>query len=115
LEAIDKLSLNELCREPIIYSLVEGTTFDMFISNMKDFMLPSISHGNLIIINNCSMLEDEAREALIRNIESINRNAIIIAAQDISHLNSILEKKDIFSNGVIKKLRIKLLNGFRRR
>jgi hypothetical protein len=61
------------------------------------------------------MLEDEAREVLIRKLESINRNAIIIAAQDISHLNSILEKKDIFSNGVIKKLRIKLLNGFRRR
>jgi hypothetical protein len=83
---------------------------------MKELLLPCINHSNLIVVNNCIFLEGKKKKHIVSELEALNKNAFILCLDDASGFSQRLKESDhILSNGLMKSLRVKLLNKFRRR
>lgn len=116
LNVLEDRSLQGLCSEPAVYNIIDGITFEVFFSNMRELLLPCINHSNLIVVNNCIFLEGKKKKHIVSELEALNKNAFILCLDDASGFSKRLKESDhILSNGLMKSLRIKLLNKFRRR
>lgn len=59
-----------------VISLVDATTFDVYINNMKAIMMEQLSSADMIIFNRCD--ENTKKAEIRRSIKAVNRRANII-------------------------------------
>lgn len=114
LALINHKEVQEYLLEPIIYNITDALTFEMFINNMKELVMPPIVHSNLIILNNFWTLSKEERSKLIKDLESLNSSAFIITPDNLSSLKDELNSRDLLSKGLVKRMRIKIKNNILR-
>lgn len=105
---------------PVVYYMADASTFDMFFINMKELIEPYVYHSNLIILNNCNLIDKSKVKSLKKQIEALNLNAFIIAIGSMNELSSELQRADVLDNSILKNIRIairnvKLSNFIRRR
>lgn len=112
-------TLNAFDDDPVVYHIADAVTFDMFFANMKELIEPYVYHSNLIILNNCNLIDKNKVKGLKKQIEALNLNAFIIAIGSIDELSFELQKADILDNSIMKNIRVALknakLNNFIRR
>lgn len=103
-------ALEESCREPVVYHLVEAAVFRIFYENMKELIEPYISNSNLIVLNNCESIATEERKHIVKIIKELNSTAIVLTNENIGELEEVLKKAEILENRLIKRIFIKIKN-----
>ena len=58
-----------------IITLMDSTTFPMYINNMRSMILDEVRYSDVVIVNRCDDATD--RSAIRRNIKAVNRKAMI--------------------------------------
>ena len=58
-----------------IITLLDSTTFPMYINNMRAMILDEVRYSDVVIVNRCDDATD--RSAIRRNIKAVNRKAMI--------------------------------------
>ncbi|MBO4626472.1 MAG: GTPase [Lachnospiraceae bacterium] len=58
-----------------IITMVDSTTFPMYINNMRAMILDEVRYSDVVIVNRCDDSTD--RSAIRRNIKAVNRKAMI--------------------------------------
>lgn len=72
-----------------IISLIDATTFDMYLTNMRSMMLEQLFDSDLIIINRCN--ETTPKSRFRRSIKAINRKAQIIYELESGEIDNSME------------------------
>ena len=78
---IDKVTnskLKEYLKIGIIVNLIDMTTFNMFLKNIPSMIIPNISLSNLIVLNKCNEISENALKEYKDMIERFNHNAHIV-------------------------------------
>ena len=78
---IDKVTnskLKEYLKLGIIVNLIDMTTFNMFLKNIPSMIIPNISLSNLIVLNKCNEISENALKEYKDMIERFNHNAHIV-------------------------------------
>ena len=58
-----------------IITMLDSTTFPMYINNMRAMILDEVRYSDVVIVNRCDDATD--RSAIRRNIKAVNRKAMI--------------------------------------
>lgn len=103
-------SLEQNCREPIVYHLSEAATFNVFHQNMKELIEPNIINSHLIMINNCSSISKEERKSILKKIQELNKAAIILTNENLKELQEVLEKAEVMESEIIKRVFVRIKN-----
>jgi|GEM_PF-623165 len=110
LNIFNEEKLSKLCSEPTIYHTADALTFDMFYSNMKELVEPYIVYSNLIIINNCNMLEKEKLKALKELLQNLNASAFIFMLENLEEVEEALKRSDVLESSLIRNIRLYIRN-----
>ena len=62
----------------MIVNLIDMTTFNMFLKNIPSMIIPNISLSNLIVLNKCNEISENALKEYKDMIERFNHNAHIV-------------------------------------
>ena len=68
---------------------IDGSTFQMYFSNMKSLLAEMVRKSELIIFNRCDDVED--LNSYKRNIKAINQNAEIVFEDSEGEIDEIME------------------------
>ncbi|MFL0248345.1 GTP-binding protein [Candidatus Clostridium stratigraminis] len=110
LTVLEDGAIKESLREPIIYNLLEASTFFAYYNNMKELIEPFIINSNLIVINNCNNITLKEKNRALKKLKELNPKAIILKNGSLQELNEVLKRSDIIDRGLIKKVIIKIKN-----
>ncbi|RDU24836.1 TIGR03943 family putative permease subunit [Anaerosacchariphilus polymeriproducens] len=72
-----------------IISLIDATTFDIYLSNMRSMILEQLFDSDLIIINRCN--ETTPKSKFRRSIKAINRKAQIVYELESGEIDNSME------------------------
>jgi G3E family GTPase len=110
LNVLEDGTIEESLREPIIYNLLEASTFFVYYNNMKELIEPFIINSNLIVLNNCNSVALKEKNRILKKLKELNPKAIILKNENLKDLKEVLKKADIIDRGLIKKAIIKIKN-----
>ncbi|MFL0269220.1 GTP-binding protein [Candidatus Clostridium radicumherbarum] len=110
LNVLEDGTLVESLREPIIYNLLEASTFFVYYNNMKELIEPFIINSNLIVINNCSNISLKEKNKILKKLKELNPRTIILTNDNLKELEEVLKKAEIIDRGLVKKVFIKIKN-----
>lgn len=100
--------LRNLCRLNSVYFICDGPSFLSYLRNMEEILIPFIQSSNLILINNCKNMKEEARSEVRRVLEGINLTSYILTSKDNDDLSEVLRSSGLMDNGTIKKVKLAL-------
>lgn len=78
IEKATNSKLKEYLKIGIIVNLIDMTTFNMFLKNIPSMIIPNISLSNLIVLNKCNEINENALKEYKDMIERFNQNAHIV-------------------------------------
>lgn len=61
-----------------VITILDGSTLDLYLNNMKALMGPMLRNSELAIVNRCDEIDDDKLVDFRRKIRAMGRNAIII-------------------------------------
>lgn len=110
LSILQEDSLEGHLMEPVIYYVADAATFEMFFYNMKELIEPCVYLSNLILLNNCSLISEQTKRNLTKQLETLNQNAFVIPIKNAAELSITLKKSAVLDGGLMKRLRINTQN-----
>ncbi|WP_085829306.1 GTP-binding protein [Clostridium massiliodielmoense] len=102
--------LKKLCKITTIFFTIDAKTFDMYINNMGNFLIPFIKFSNLIVITNTKGVTHLECINIEEKLRKINNYAHIITINNMNNIIRDLEKYDLLDTGLLKQIRIHLKN-----
>lgn len=110
LDIIQSKSLIKLCKLTTMFHITDAVTFELYLSNMENMLLPPIKLSNLIVLNNTEAINKDKLEDVNLKLKRLNSHAHIIEAKNISEFKKLIEEAKILDNGFLKKFRIYMKN-----
>lgn len=110
LNVLHKKEIALLSKVTTMFHIAEAATFNLFLDNMGNFLLPSIQLSNLILINNTDSINNEELHTIRSKIESINQHAHLIEVKDADHMKTTINQAKVLDNGILKKCRTYIKN-----
>lgn len=97
-------------KEPIIYHLTDGATFQIFYQNMKELIEPYVMSSHLIMINNCSNISKQEKKCILKKLEELNPTAVILTNENLTELEEVLRTSDVLESGITKRIYVRMKN-----
>lgn len=110
LNVFDDKVLELMVKEPIIYYLSEGATFQILYNNMRELLEPYIMSSHLIMINNCSNISKQEKKSILKKLNALNPTAVILTNDNLSELEEVLKKSEVLESKLIKRIFIWMNN-----
>lgn len=108
-ELLDILSSNELktiCKLTTSFHILDAATFELYLNNMGNMLLPFIKLSNLILINGVDSIGKNQLNNIRVKINKLNPYAHIIESRNNGDIKEVIHKTKIMDNGILKKFRI---------
>ncbi|GAB6169362.1 hypothetical protein JCM1393_18220 [Clostridium carnis] len=112
LNLLSKKKLKKRCKVTTVFYLADSRTFNIYLNNMINLLLPSIQFSNLILINNTKYISKKELKTIKLKLDSLNPYAFLVDVHELYLMGYIIKKMNILDNGIQKKLRIFIKNLF---
>jgi G3E family GTPase len=110
LEIIHSKKNKLLCKLTTVFYVAEASTFELYLYNMGNMLLPCFQISNLLVLNNVDNLDKEEMYKLRRNINKIKPNMNVLEIKSVEEITEKVKKSKLFHSGFMKKLDIHLKN-----
>ncbi|KGN00187.1 cobalamin biosynthesis protein [Clostridium botulinum] len=93
-----------------VFFTIEAKTFNIYISNMGNFLVPCIQFSNLILITNTKSINSVMYKDIKDKLNLINPYAHIVTIDDLNTIKKDLDETNLLDNGLLKRFRILMKN-----